>query len=92
MMDINQKLDELFELLDNNKDIKKIEVLKKKIGKKELDLVSNYRNSPTMENKKKLYQNEIINDYLVCENNINYLIMGINAKFKRSKKCESYKR
>ena len=89
--EINEKLDELFEIFDNNYNIQKIEKLKNKIGDNELVLINNYRSNPTVDNKKKLYENEIINDYLICENNINYLIMGINSKFKRSKNCEGNK-
>ena len=90
-MNIDKKLDELFILLDNNPDIKKIEELKKKITKKELDLINEYRSNPTLINKKKLYDNKIINDYLICESNLNYLIMEINNKFKRRHSCESNK-
>ena len=91
-MNIDKKLDELFTLLDNNQNIKKIENLKSKISQKEIDLINNYRNNPTVENKQKLYDNKIINEYLICESNINYLIMEINNKFKRSCTCESNKR
>ena len=90
-MNINKKLDELFKLLDKNSDIKKIERLKGKITDQELELINNYRNNPTIENKKKLYENKVINEYLTCESNINYLIMAINNKLKRSKSCESNK-
>ena len=90
-MNINKKLDELFLLLDNNKDIKKVLELKEKISLNELNLINEYRNNPTINNKKKLYSNKIINDYLVCESNINYLIMEINNKFKRRKICENHK-
>jgi hypothetical protein len=89
--EINEKLDELFKILDNDDNIKKIADLKNKISDRELKLINSYRNNPSIENKKKLYENEIINDYLVCENNVNYLIMGINNKFKRSKNCEGNK-
>ena len=90
-MNINKKLDELFNLLDNNPDIKKINELKKSITDKEIRLINNYRNNPTIDNKKKLYDNRIINEYLMCESNINYLIMEINSKFKRSNGCASNK-
>ena len=86
-MEINKKLNELLDLLDNNSDIKKIKELKSKIYKNELDLINNYRNDPSIDNKKKLYENEIINEYLICENHINYLIIEVNNKFKRSRKC-----
>ena len=75
-------------LFDNNKDIKNICLLKSKITDKEIKLINDYRNEPSIENKKKLYDNKIINDYLISENNINYLIMEINRKLKRSKICQ----
>ncbi len=87
-MNINKKLNELFELLDENSDIKKIVELKGKISNEEISLINNYRNNPNVINKKKLYENEIINDYLISESKINYLIMEINKKFKRSKICQ----
>ena len=90
-MNIDKKLDELFLLLDNNPDIKKISKLKKKITNNELDLINDFRNNPTISNKKRLYDNKSINEYLICESNINYLILEINNKFKRSKSCASNK-
>ena len=87
-MNIDKEMDELFKLLDDNKDIKSIEKLKRKITDEEINLINNYRNNPSVENKKLLYNNDIINEYLICESNINYLIMGINNKFKRSKVCQ----
>ena len=90
-MNINKKLDELFILLDNDSNIKKINELKNKITDKEIMLINNYRNNPTIMNKKILYENKVINEYLTCESNINYLIMAINNKLKRSKSCESNK-
>jgi hypothetical protein len=86
-MNINKLLDELFNLLDNDINIKKIKKLKSKITNKEIELINLYRNNPTVENKKKLYENKVINEYLTCESNINYLIMEINNKFKRRKSC-----
>ncbi len=82
-MDINKKLDELFTLLDNDDNIKKIKELKTKITDNEINLIKEYRDNPTIDNKKKLYDNEIINEYLIRESNINLLIMEINNKFKR---------
>ena len=90
-MNIDKKLDELFNLLDHNEDIIAIEKLKKRITSKEIDLINNYHNNPSITNKKKLYDNNIINEYLICESRINYLIMEINQRFKRSKCCESHK-
>ena len=91
-MKIDEKLDELLNLLDNNPDIKKITKLKTKITDKELSLINEYRENPSITNKKKLYNNKVINDYLTCESNINYLIMEINSKLGRRCNCESNKR
>ena len=90
-MNIDKKLDELFSLLSKDESIIKMQKLKKNITKKEIELITEYRNNPTIDNKKKLYENKIINEYLTCESNINYLIMQINSKFKRRKSCESNK-
>ena len=90
-MNIDKKLNELFSLLDNDENIKKIKELKNNITDTEINLIKEYRNNPTVINKKKLYDNEIINEYLILESNINYLIMEINSKFKRRRNCESNK-
>ncbi len=90
-MNIDKEMNELFKLLDKNEDIKKVSKLKSKITDKELLLINNYRINPTLNNKKKLYDNNIIDEYLKSESNINYLIMQINSKFKRRKSCESNK-
>ena len=90
-MFINEKMNELFNLLDKQEDIKRINLLKKEITDKEISLINIYRNNPTVENKKVLYKNKIIRDYLVSENNINFLILQINSKFKRRKNCEGNK-
>ena len=82
-MNIDKKLDELFSLLDKDDNIKKIKELKKEITDKEINLINEYRNNKTLDNKKKLYDNKVINEYLICESNINYLIMEINNKFKK---------
>ncbi len=87
-MEINKKLNELLDLLDREENIKKIKILKKEITEKELELINNYRLNPNINNKKRLYNNKVINEYVTCESNINYLIMEINQKFKRSKKCQ----
>ena len=90
-MNIEKKLNELFILLDKEPNIKKMKKLKSKITLEEINLINNYRNNPTIDNKKKLYNNKVINEYLICESNINYLIMNINNKFKRRKSCEGNK-
>lgn len=90
-MNIDKELNELFLLLDNEENIKKLKILKSNITDKEISLINNYRNNPTVDNKKKLYDNKLINEYLTCESNLNYLIMEINTKFKRRKNCEGNK-
>ena len=90
-MNIDKLLNELFILLDNDENIKKIKIIKKNITDKEIELINNYRLNPTIENKKKLYDNKVINEYLTCESNINYLIMEINNKFKRRNKDACHK-
>ncbi len=86
-MNIDKKIDELFLILDDDEKIKKIKELKYKITDKEINLIRDYQKNPTIETKKKIFDNKIINEYLKCENDINYLIMEINSKFKRSKNC-----
>ena len=90
-MNIDKLLNELFILKDKDENIKKIKKIKKNITDKEIDLINNYRLNPTIENKKKLYDNKVINEYLTCESNINYLIMEINNKFKRRNKDACHK-
>lgn len=87
-MYMEEKLEELLNLFNNNKDIQTISLLKNKITDKEKNLIMEYRLNPNIENKKKLYENDIIKEYLICENNLNYLIMEINKKFKRRKICQ----
>ena len=91
-MFMNEKLNELLDLLDNYESIKEIEKLKKEISTDEIALINNYRTNPTIENKKKIYENTKLKKYLLLETDINYLIMEINNKFKRSHNCESNKR
>ena len=85
---MEEKLEELFKLFNENKDIQNIISLKNKVTDKEKQLITNYRNNPTIDNKKMLYDNEIIKEYLISENNLNYLIMEINKKMKRGKICQ----
>jgi len=85
---MEEKLEELFKLFNENKDIQNIISLKNKVTDKEKQLIINYRNNPTIDNKKMLYDNEIIKEYLISENNLNYLIMEINKKMKRGKICQ----
>lgn len=89
MEEINQKLEELFSILDNNIEIRELLELKKNITSDDIKLIDNYRLEPTLQNKKKIYENEKLQKYLLLETEINYLIMEINQKFKRGNCCES---
>ena len=85
-----QKINELLDLLDQNENIKEIQVLKNNISKETLDLIKEYQENPTIELKQKILNDKDYKKYLECETNINYLIMNINKKFKRSHICENH--
>ena len=84
------KINELLDLLDQNENIKEIQVLKNTISKETLDLIKEYQENPTIELKQKILNDKDYKKYLECETNINYLIMNINKKFKRSHICENH--
>ena len=91
-MDLNLqiKLKELFNLLDELECIKKLEEIKNIPNNDLIELIQDYRINPTIENKKKLYQNKDFIKYIKNETELNYLIMNINNKFKRKRgNCES---
>lgn len=85
------KLDELFKLLDNLDCIKNLERIKNINDPILLELINKYRNNPSIENKKELYKNELFLEYIKNEQELNYLIMEINNKFKRGNNCENNK-
>lgn len=88
--ELQNKLDELYNLIDNLDCVKNIENIKNNINRDLIELINNYRLVPTIENKKKLYQNNTFLEYIKNETELNYLIMHINNKFKRkSGNCES---
>lgn len=87
---LQMKLHELYELLDNLDCIKNLEQIKNNLDDELIDLINDYRLNPTVEKKKKLYQNNLFLAYIKNETELNYLIMEINSKFKReSGHCES---
>ena len=89
-LELQMKLNELYNLLDNLNCIKNLERIKNNIDSELIELIQEYRLNPTIENKKKLYQNDIFLEYIKNETELNYLIMNINNKFKRkSGNCES---
>ena len=74
------KINELLDLLDQNENIKEIEVLKNNISKETIDLIKEYQENPSIELKEKILSDKDYKKYLECETNINYLIMNINKK------------
>ena len=85
---LNKKLNELYNLLDNVECIKKISNLS--IDKEVYNLINNYRENPSIENKINLYKNKRYLEYIKNETELNYLIMAINKKFKMKRgTCEN---
>ena len=89
MEELNKKLDELFDILNQYPDIIEMIRLKKEIIDDDIALINNYRLNPTVSNKEKIYQNEKLKEYLMLESSVNYLIMEINKHFKRGNCCEN---
>ena len=88
-LELQKKLDELYNLLDNLDCLKNIERIKENISDGLINLINNYRNNQTVENKKKLYENNDFLEYIKNETELNYLIMNINNKFKKRRgNCE----
>lgn len=85
-----QKINELLDLLDQNDNIKEIEVLKNNISSNTIKLIKEYQENPSIELKNKILSDKDYKKYLECETNINYLIMNINKKFKRGHICENH--
>ena len=89
-MKYNDLLNELFDLLDENQDIKRIKTLKGKLINN-LELQNNlslYKETRNVESKKKLYENQDYVKYLESENNIRLLIADIKKKFNfTNRKC-----
>lgn len=82
-MEYNDLLNELLDLLDENKDIKNIKSLKKKLmnDKAFQDNLALYHEQKSVSVKKQLFQNEDYVKYLESENNIRLLSMDIKSKF-----------
>lgn len=87
---LEMKMQELFLLLDNYECLKELEGIKNNLDDDLIRLINNYRNNPTQENKKNLYQNKEFINYIKNETELNYLIMNINNKFRMKRgNCES---
>ena len=87
-MEFNYLINELFDVLDKNRDIIKIKELKKVLlnDSNFLRDLESFRLVKTVDSKKLLYENKDFLDYLKSETNINILIQGIKSKFKIFKK------
>ena len=83
-MKYNDLINEFLDILDENEDIKKIKELKVKLLKDSnfLRQLNNYKLIKTIDNKKKLFDNNNFTEYLKSETNINILIQEIKNKFK----------
>lgn len=89
MKKINDKVEELIDILNNDRRVKRLKVLKKELNKdeeliskieylKKLDQYSvDYRNL-----KKELFQNPKFVEYKELENKISIIILEINRKLK----------
>ena len=89
MKKINDKVEELIDILNNNRRVKRLKVLKEELNKdeeliskieylKKLDQYSvDYRNL-----KKELFQNPKFVEYKELENEISIIILEINRKLK----------
>ena len=87
-MEFNYLINELFDVLDKNRDIIKIKELKKVLlnDSNFLRDLESFRLVKTVDSKKLLYENKDFLDYLKSETNINILIQEIKSKFKIFKK------
>lgn len=88
--ELYKKMNELFALLDNLDCIKNIIEIKNNVSSDLIKMINEYREMPTIQNKKRLYENETFLEYIKNETELNYLIMAINNKFQRKRgQCES---
>ena len=83
-MEYNDLINELLDLLDKNKEIRRIKELKNKLLqdktlKKEIE---NYKLTKNVNDKKKLYETKDYLEYLKLETEINLLIQNIKKEFK----------
>ncbi len=84
-MKYNDLINELFLLLDENQDIKKIKKLKKSLkeDKNLQTLLTDYKNSLNVKLKKRLFENPDYLEYLKCESNLNILVFDIKKRFSK---------
>jgi len=81
-MEYNNLINELLDILDKDENIIKIKELKNKLlnDNKLLEDIKNVNNNPSIETKKKLFNNNDYKEYLRLESNINLIILSIKQK------------
>ena len=81
-MEYNNLINELLDILDKDENIIKIKELKNKLlnDNKLLEDIKNVNNSPSIESKKNLFNNNDYKEYLRLESNINLIILSIKQK------------
>lgn len=89
-MKYNELLNELFNILDNHKDIIKLKQLKTTLLEDSsfLEEIKKVRECPTVDSKKKLYTREDYVEYLKLETKIQLLLQSIKQKLQfTSRSC-----
>ncbi len=85
-MEYNDLLNEFFDLLDNNKDIIRLKELKTTLLEdiSFLEEIKKVRECPSVESKKKLYNQENYVEYLKLETTVQLLLQTIKQKLQFS--------
>ena len=78
-MEYNNLINELLDILDKDENIIKIKELKNKLlnDNNLLENIRSVNNNPSIESKKKLFNNSDYKEYLRLESNINLIILSI---------------
>ena len=84
MEELIEKINNLKLSLDKEDSVKKVKELNNVIEKdKDLqELITKYKDKPSDELKKEIYNNKLYKEYKESETDINLLIMSINTKLK----------
>lgn len=87
MREIEDKLDNLINQLDNNEYVKEIKKLNKKIkdDKELMKLLEEYKYNKSDSLKRKILENENFKEYKTAETEINFIIMYLNKRLKEIK-------
>ena len=84
MEELMNKTENLIKSLENSKEIKTLKE-KNKLLKEQKDLLKNikeYQVNPTEELRERIINNPFYREYKKCENDCNFLILGINQRLK----------